>query len=151
MKGHRKDVMNWNDSSTYNIHDQRIIWVGVGEQNPQREQHSRDADSRIPGAFGRTFEDIQTDTSLVVNVRMIHFGQELTARWLERVPTFNISQLVGNVVPCIGHGGMQLEWPSVQGLLFRDVNLHLERASGIRCIGWACELCKGDKDGKKTR
>ena len=64
-----------------NLGDERIIWVGVGQQRADREEHLGDGEGGRP----LVFEDVEADRSIAVDVHVINFRRERNLRGLEGV------------------------------------------------------------------
>jgi len=66
---------------------QRIIWVGIGQQGADREEHLGDGEGWGP----LLLEDIQTDGPVRVDVWMIDPGCEVDLGWLEWVVSWEMN------------------------------------------------------------
>ena len=64
-----------------NLRDKRVIRVGISEQRTDGEQDLRDRESRGP----LFFQNIEANTALAVDIRVVHLGLELDLGWLEGV------------------------------------------------------------------
>ena len=64
-----------------NLGDERIIWVGVGQQRADREEHLGDGEGGRP----LVFEDVEADIAVAVDVHVVNFRRELNLRRLEGV------------------------------------------------------------------
>ena len=88
------------------LSDQGVIGVGVTQQGADREEHL----SRRQGWRPLILQDVQTDTSIGVNVRVIHLRLELALRGLEGVVGRELdvqeedTALVGGVSGTHDHG-----------------------------------------------
>ena len=64
-----------------NLWDERVIWIGVGQQGADGEQHLRDSEGGRP----LIFEDVEADRSIAVDVHVINFRRERNLGRLEGV------------------------------------------------------------------
>ena len=64
-----------------NLWDERVIWVGVGQQGADGEQHLGDSEGGRP----LIFEDVEADRSIAVDVHVINFRRERNLGRLEGV------------------------------------------------------------------
>ena len=64
-----------------NLWDERVIWVGVGQQGADGEEHLGDGEGGRP----LVFEDVEADRSIAVDVHVINFRRERDLGRLEGV------------------------------------------------------------------
>ena len=62
-----------------NLWDERVIWVGVGQQGADGEQHLGDGE----GGWPLVLEDVEADRSIAVDVHVINFRSERNLGRLE--------------------------------------------------------------------
>jgi hypothetical protein len=63
------------------LRDKRIIWIRVREQRANGEEQLGDSQSRRPVIL----EDIEADSSFIIDIAVIDLGGELNLWWLEWV------------------------------------------------------------------
>ena len=61
--------------------DQRVFGVGISQQRADAEEHLGDGEGRAP----LVLEDVETDASVGVDVRVVDSGAEGDFRRLERI------------------------------------------------------------------
>ena len=61
--------------------DQRVFGVGISQQRADAEEHFGDGEGRAP----LVLEDVETDASVGVDVRVVDSGAEGDFRGLERI------------------------------------------------------------------
>ena len=64
-----------------NFRDEGVFWVRVSQQRADAEEHFRDGEGRTP----LILEDVKTDASVGVDIRVVDSGAEGDFRRLERI------------------------------------------------------------------